>query len=430
MVMGLISTGTPARGVPPNQHVTSRSGQFIVTDSRVNPAVLPSSRSTQLNGRILDLTAETLAVSCERVKKEILSALGMRDEWRSTGHRTGKIYLSIDPTVHTNKPLAVFVCAFEQGWQFRILVPPVDTEDRLVRVLAQAILTELASRNDNTRTGEPPLWLVEGLTRWVLDAAPVPSLLQPDSRTVTDLNIGAYLTEVREKLSREIPLGFHELSQPDISRMGPQEWELYGASAHLFLRELCRMPEGRVRLVQWLTSLQEHWNWQPGFLEAFEPVFMSLLDVEKWWALTLAHFTSRNPVQAWPPDVVLRKLEAALQPVTVLPLSGNQVVRMRLADVITQWEYGRQLPVLRQVLQQMQIIASSAPPDLGQLAMRYAGTIERYLSARARAGFAPPGRGQSVRTMRRVEQDAIEALGELDHERNRFSEGLAAIQDQ
>jgi hypothetical protein len=182
-------------------------------------------------------------------------------------------------------------------------------------------------------------------------------------------------------------------------------------------------------LRRWLAELQQHWNWQAGFVDAFDPVFRSLLDVEKWWSLTVAHFTSRNPVQAWSAETALRKLDLALQPVGVLPLSGNQVVRLRLDTVINEWEFGRQLPVLRQFLRQMQVLAANSPPNVAQLALRYAGVVERYLEDRGRAGFAPQGRGQPMPTIRGAALEAVGRLRALEEARARLvaeSESAAA----
>src|SRR5690606_19777640 len=106
---------------------------------------LPRLSRSSPQDKVLDLTPQTLAVSCERVKGEILRALGMRDGWRRGGDGTGLITVTIDPLVSTNTPLAVQAVRYERGWRFRTGVPPRVSEDSLVRLLTQAIVTELAS---------------------------------------------------------------------------------------------------------------------------------------------------------------------------------------------------------------------------------------------------------------------------------------------
>ena len=52
--------------------------------------------------------------------------------------------------------------------------------------------------------------------------------------------------------------------------------------------ELLRLPDGRACLQRMLAQLPQHYNWQFAFLEAFHARFERPLDVEKWWALSLA----------------------------------------------------------------------------------------------------------------------------------------------
>jgi hypothetical protein len=68
-------------------------------------------------------------------------------------------------------------------------------------------------------------------------------------------------------------------------------------------------------------------------------------------------------------------------------------------------------------MQQMQVLAANSPPDVAQLALRYAGVVERYLADRRRAGFAPVGRGQPMPTIRGAALDAIGRLRELEEAR-------------
>ncbi|MCC7374495.1 MAG: hypothetical protein IT581_07550 [Verrucomicrobiales bacterium] len=399
----------------------SQSGQFVVTGARQEKRRPIENRPATSGDNLRELTPQTLAVSCERVKAEVLRSLDLTDQWRARGGRTGKIFVSIEDTLRLDAQLAVQAKAFEEGWHFRARVPTRVTEERLVRTLCQAIAMELSSRNGNQRAGEPPLWVVEALTQSVIASSPDGIILQPQTRIVASLRVGERYAAVRARLARQAPLSFHELSQPDLSRMSATDWDHFAACSHLCLHEMQRLPEGNARLTRWLMGLQKNWNWQTGFLDAFSPHFHSLLDVEKWWALAVANFTGRNPEHAWPAEFALRKLDEALQPVGVLPGAGNRASRLSLEDVVANWDYPRQIPVLRRFLQQLNAILVNAPAEVSPLVYQYSDTIESYLANRAKAGYAPIGRGQAIPSVKLLARETVGRLRELDGERSRLT---------
>lgn len=401
----------------------SHSGQFVVTGPETGVLAPLTTRNPADTWR--DLTPQTLAPSCERVKAEILDILDRRDLWRTGGEGRGKIFVNIEPGRTTNTPPAVAATPFEGGWQFRVYLPPRLPEDSLVRALTQAVLLEFASRRSSDRPGEPPLWLVEGLTQKILAESPGGVAFQPQTRIVTEVQLGERLRRAREELSRRPPLSFQQLSQPDIDGMQPRDWRHYGACAFLFLREIRRLPDGTAQVAHWLESLSQYWNWQTGFLDAFNPPFHSLLDVEKWWSLVLANFTGRSIVQTWSADFSLKKLGEILQPVGVLPGPGQRATRLDLAEVIADWDFARQTPVLNRLLQQLNAIRINAPGEISALAARYADVVDEYLENRRRAGFAPVGRGQPTPTIRLLARQAVASLRELDGERDRLAQTTA-----
>jgi hypothetical protein len=417
----------PSQATPPQFSETattfSQSGQFVVSGPR--PAKTPPLSPTTAGGLLRDLTPQTLAVSCERVKSELLRALALPDTWRAGDGKVGKIFIVIDPSLRTNTPLAVAASPFESGWHFRIAFPPTLTEDRLVRTLTEALVLELSSRSGNQRLADPPLWFVEGLTQTILANSPATVALQPQSRGVTDVKLDETLTAVRRELNRRAPLGFHEMSQPDISRMSERDWASFSACAHLCVHELSRLPDGRARLVHWLGTLQKHWNWQTGFIEAFQPGFRSLLDAEKWWALTLANFTGRNPSSAWPAAFALRKLDEALQPVGVFANNGNRASRLTLDEVVRSWDFQNQVPLLRQLLRQLHAIRLTSPPEVTPIVFRYIDLLEDYLEVRGRLGSPSLPRGQLAPNPRLVVRETAGRLRELDSQRAQLAQDLA-----
>lgn len=402
----------------------SQSGQFIVSGPRPRKTA-PLSPESGPSRILRNLTPPTLAVSCERVKSEILRALDLTDTWRDQDGRSGKIFVVIDPTLRTNVPITVAASRFEKGWHFRIALPPTLAEDRLVRSLTEAVVLELGNRQGNQRLAEAPLWFVEGLTQTVLAVAPSTIALQPQSRAVTDVKLDETLAGVRRELGRRAPLSFQELTQPDLAELTARDWPHYAACAHLCVHELSRLPEGRTRLVRWLGALQSNWNWQTGFVEAFQPGFRSLLDIEKWWAITLANFTGHNPATAWPASLALRKLDEALQPVGVFAGNGSRATRLDLDDVARTWDFQNQAPLFRQLLRQLHSIRLGAPPEVAPLVAHYIDAVEEYLDARSRVGTANATRGQIAPSPKMIARNLTGRLRELDAQRAQLRQDLA-----
>lgn len=414
-VLGLspgLSATAQAPSFPQELATTSQSGQFVVAGPRV-PGLSPP-REFQPGTGPRTLTPQTVAIACERVKTEALRVFGIPDVWRSAG---AHIHVTIDPRQRTNAPVPIEAVPFENTWKFRVQVPSTLSEERLTRAIVQAVVLDLANRPGNQRAAEPPLWLVEGVTQAVLQSSVEGTLPTPETRTSMEVRRQGSLARVREQLSRSVPPSFYELSQPDLEAMPDRDWQRFSAGAHLCLHELLRLPEGIVRLRNWLLHLQNHWNWQTGFIEAFQPHFHSLLDTEKWWAISLASFTGRDAAQAWPREFTLRKLDEALQPVGILPGAGSRARKMPLEEILGTWEFPRQLPVLRNLLQQLHALRINAPPDLRPLMFRYIDLIDDYVDSRSRVGLTTFVRGQAPPSPKLLARDVIRHLRELEGER-------------
>ena len=409
----------PGQRFPLELATTSQSGQFVVVGPRV-PGLSPP-REFQPGSAPRTLTPQTLAVACDRIKTETLRVLSIPDVWRTAGAR---IHVTIEPTLRTNLPVPIEASPYEATWKFQVRVPSSLSEERLTRAIVQAVLLDLANRAGNQRAAEAPLWLTEGVTRFVLQSSVEGTLPAPETRTSMEVRRQETLAQVREQLSRFEPPSFHELSQPDLDAMPDRAWQRYAAAAHLCLHELRRLPEGDARLRAWIFGLQNHWNWQTGFIESFQPIFRSLLDTEKWWAITLANFTGRDAAQAWPAEFTLRKLDEALQPVGILPGAGSRARRMPLAEIIADWDFQRQLPVLRQLLQQLHAIRINAPPDLRPILFRYIDLVDTYLDSRSRVGLTPLVRGQAPVSPKLVVREATQRLRDLDAERAQAAQDL------
>jgi hypothetical protein len=160
---------------------------------------------------------------------------------------------------------------------------------------------------------------------------------------------------------------------------------------------------------------------RPGFIEAFQPQFRSLLDVEKWWALAAANFTGRNAASAWSTPFALRKLDDALHPLGVARGVGGRPARLSVEEVLVTWDFSRQGPLLRQLLQQLQSLRVNAPPKVGALMYRYAEVLGDYLDARGRAGFSPVTRGRAPGNVKLILRQAVGDLRDLDAARARLA---------
>src|SRR5690606_31877682 len=128
-------------------------------------------------------------------------------------------------------------------------------------------------------------------------------------------------------------------------------------------------------------------------------------------------------IQAWSPEFALRKLDEALHPVGILP-GGNNVEQLSLEQVIVDWDFPRQLPVLRRFIQQMHAIRINSPPEIRSLVLRFGDAIEEYIDARARAGYAPLLRGKLLSSPRLITRSAVARLRELEGERVRIASEL------
>src|SRR5665647_2512033 len=166
----------------------------------------------------------------------------------------------------------------------------------------------MANRTAQTRPAEIPLWLVEGLSQLLLTSSEVALTLSPPRPTANGISYAATVVNARKQSFREqaqkqlrgrTPLTFESLSWPAEAPSSGDPGDLYRGSAELFVGELLRLPDGRERLRAMLAQLPQHYNWQFAFLRAFDAFFERPLDVEKWWALSVAQATGRDVQQPW-----------------------------------------------------------------------------------------------------------------------------------
>jgi len=379
---------------------------------------------------------DLLAVSCERVKTGVLRLLARPDQWRS------KVLLRLHPASAARAGLEVASTRYTDHWQYDIEVPEQVDPTQLVRVLVHVILTEIANRTSGSHPPEVPIWLIEGMTAELLgangpDLVSRPNALigkagaawgqlSPSTRMQWPADNAKAL---RAQLSLTSPPTFNDLSLPSGTWFSAERVGVYRAGAQLLLEELTRLPEGPSMLNSMLAQLTTTLNWQTAFLRAYATHFQRLLDVEKWWAVTLAQFTGRDESQAWPLEVSLQRLDAVLRvqaEVRTMPHELPQRSNLSLQQVILQWDGQQQARVLVTRLGQLRALQLWAKAEVLPLVRAYYLTLHAYLDQRARFPYPAGLRGQAAVDYRVLLRDTTHRLDELDARRSDVAAALTA----
>lgn len=369
---------------------------------------------------MIQLEPASLAVSAERVKQAVLSEFSAADQWR------GKIHLVLVPALSPDQPIQIASTLYRDGWQYRMEVPDFVAEPRLVRALVQLVLLEMANRESRSLSAELPLWLSEGLSRHLLanrgpDLLVQTGTLRNPVRTNREQLKPDLFREARQRLQSRSALAFGELSWPAGGQLSGENWEVFQSCAQLFVYELLHLDGGRSSLRRMLRHLPEHFNWQTAFLRAFGRQFQTLLDVEKWWAVTVVNFTGRSQWQTWPAPVAWTRLGEILQVQAQVHSAADQIperTQLKVQTVIQQWDYGRQKPALRQVIQQLIQLRLNSPPALVPLIDDYRRQLEVYLAGREQSALTSDLRGQPLSHPARLAQEAVKRLDGLDARRH------------
>jgi len=417
-------------GVPGGVAVHSRSGQFVVHSPFATPPTLARLPVSQPS-RLVSLEPDPLAVSCERIKDALLRELGAPDRWQ------GQIHLWLRPGLSLSEPLRVVSTRFADRWQHGLQLPEQIEATALVRLVVQLLLTEIATRSPGPNAPEFPIWLVEGLTGRLL-ARPGPDLVLEPNPLFNKVNDfwGQVLpsmrhqrpadvtTALRRQLQSRAPLTFTELSLPTLEMLAAENLDNYRACAQLLVGELLRLPNGPQTLWAMLQQLTQHLNWQTAFLRAYQAHFPRLLDVEKWWALSITQFTGRDEANAWPLPMSLLKLQDVLQVSVEIRTSPNELPRrvaLPLQQVLGGSEFAQQSPLLRLKLRQLDYLRARVPPELVPLVSNYLATLQRYSEQGALPSMAGGHQRQGPLPARALLRQTLRALDELDRQRAKLA---------
>jgi hypothetical protein len=214
-------------------------------------------------------------------------------------------------------------------------------------------------------------------------------------------------------------LSLNELNWPSDEQRSGTNAIVYQANAQLFVHELLRLKDGPACLARMLHLLPQYLNWQTAFLRAFEPHFQHLLDVDKWWSLNVVHISSREMMFTWTREEAMIQLDEALIVPAQVRLRTNDlpmIAPITLQQVLSEWTFDRQNPILLQKIQILHNLRIRAPLELMGLVDHYRATLEAYLRQRQQNGEGPFS-PQPVSNDRALAHEAIKRLNELDAKR-------------
>ena len=177
-----------------------------------------------------------------------------------------------------------------------------------------------------------------------------------------------------------------------------------------------------------LQHLPDHLNWQITFLEAFAPRFKRLVDVDKWWSVTVANFIGRNQLNEMPASVALDQLTEILKvPVDIHVRSTQRTDPsvITLQRVVAGWDSSRLDPLLYKKLSQLEGLQLRAPKAIAQLALQYRDVLGLFLRQRNSAGGASTFKNEWMPNARVLVKKTVRQLEDLDRARVRLVEQTA-----
>lgn len=357
----------------------------------------------------LRLDPALTAVSLERIRQALYGELNIPDKWR------GPVTVNTFPSQEDSPPITVTSIQYADGWGYRVEIPEIVEKSRFVRCAVNVILREFANRNAATREAELPPWLAEGLAS-ELEATSLTSLaLEPTPPTgLVRVERGHDpLRQAREVVRSGGLLTFTQLSLPTDAELSGANRQRFQACSHLFVHELIRLRGGRESMRDMLERLPQHLNWQTAFLRAFESRFPRLIDVDKWYTLTITHVSGRDNTSLWPADTTLARLDEILSTTVQVRAEANDLplsAPVRLQRILVELEPYKQTPVLELKRLQLEMLQGRATPEFTGLIGDYLQTVDTCLHrSRAAANRNAPAGSKGVAT-----PDILRRLDTLD----------------
>ncbi len=394
---------------------TSRSGQFIVHGRDSVPPASGGALRPVGDDEQISLRPEVLTVMCDRIRELVQQRLGTDDRGGSRVH----LYLRRRHAVEGR--LNIIPQTIREGWQYHLELPDTVEWPRLVRALIEVVLLDQVNRGNTTdHCVLPPFWLTEGLTELLMNEFGRDLVLESQTTLNRSARRPDPLAPVRAVLAGRNPLGFSDLGLVSLEQLtDPARFAYFRASAALLVAELLQDRPGKALLRAFLQQMPQHLNWQTAFLRASNGRFQTLLDVEKWWAVSAANVLSRDPSLLWPRAQVLAELRLILTETADVRSATNSPSARRtvaLSEVVRTWEFAAQRDVLRRKANQLQLLSVHTPRDLLPLVSECYRTLDSYLDTRSGGGRDGDGRMDFALRAKMLGKSTAQKLDELDRQ--------------
>lgn len=364
---------------------------------------------------LISLRPEVLVVMGERIRQVVNLRLGGRDQ------AGGRVHLYLRRRHASERRLTIVPQVTRESWQFHLELPEEVEWPRLVRALIEVVLLDQANRgNASVTCVQPPFWLTEGMAELLLNEFGRDLALESQTTLNRSARRRDPLAPVRVTLSGRNPAGFEELGGRTAEQPGDaSQLAWFRASSALFLAEFLRDRPGQAFVREFLQQLPRHLNWQIAFLRAGGGRFRTLLEIEKWWAVSAASELSHDPALLWPRERVLAELRLILTETADVSTTMNGPAERRtlsLAEIVRTWDFAAQQDVLRRKAGQLQLLRSHTPQALQSLVTECHRTLDGYLAERS-GGAAGGGHRPELASSERVQaRTAARRLEDLERQ--------------
>ena len=401
---------------------SSLTQQFIVTGTGLDQ---PMFMVPPPGVEYVVLEPNTTVVSCERIKQAVLRELRLEDHWRD------KIYLRLraSPPGADEERVQVEAESSPSGWTYRVSMPEQIGRRRFVSTMVELVLLEIANRRATESSFELSRWLGTGIAAGFEARGMVELVVDPFSRRSEVRRSDTALRALREHLTAVPALTLDELNWPAANRT-PQQLEHYRLCSQLLVNELLHLDEGPLRLGRMLQRFPDHLNWQITFLEAFSPRFQRLVDFDKWWSVTVAHFTGRDTSNDLPAQVALDQLSEILKVPVDVRVRGSGTERTNAAmttlqRVVASWDWSRLDPLLIRKMSQLEGLQWRAPKPVAALAVQYRESLGLFMRQRSAAGGTSTMKSEMLPNAKLWMKKTMRQLDELDRARSRLAQDTA-----
>jgi hypothetical protein len=419
-----------AEGSFPDTSATrSVSGQFIVSGTAGSRLAAMPAIAT--NAGFVRLEPALLAVSAERFKEALGRKLNPeRQGLNASAAPRGKIFLVLHPAQSSDEPVTIVSRHAPDGWNYQVQLPDVVSRLRLARALTSVLLLQLANREAAAHGAEVPAWLTDGLAQellaidWQQIILSSPNKVKnglPVTRIVMTARGMDSLAGPRTVLRDHATLTFEQLSWPDEAQLSGADGGAYRASAQLFVDALLEMKDGPAHLRAMIATLPDCYNWQTAFHAAFRDNFPRPLEVEKWWALQVVNFASRDPGPAWTPAVSQARLDEILSVAVEMRTASNALpthAEISFQAVIRNFDRPQQTEILQLKLRDLELAQLRMAMPFAVLADGYRRALADYLDPGKRPRPVPRfGRHPPVFQPPPTADDTLKQLDALDVQR-------------